>query len=424
MDIDVGNINAIKIWHDNSKPGAAWFLDTVIVRKKHSTCRSVTNIFVQRVTQISKILYGQACEQLQRNHKIRLSSSKDRDQYSLDGSLSRKSTLGKKVTWDEESIGSQDERYSHDSFRSKSKQAIIDHKRQRSPVSQQAEAGHFDHKATWISSHSYRDSKWRIKSIEEANSLKLDKSTQSLLLSDRLTSDSKIKTTINTRDDDVYEFQANSWLSKDKSDGKLEITLKPKATQLSSHSSNETKFKSSFDTHHDDRHTKHPSPSNLDMPPRSPRSVTPSDRHPRETTKPPIPESRESHRSSDLANLLKESSLDKYRRSASPSQSSPKHPRDHTERIVPSASERDLLAKLADPSPRHPPSAVKSLIDTYSSDLYKQSGRSPRSNLDRSSPLTSGRDLPPRPPLDPSFGPKSGVRSLIETSTHRSNPSK
>ncbi|CAF1040089.1 unnamed protein product [Adineta ricciae] len=420
MDIDVGNINAIKIWHDNSKPGAAWFLDTVIVRKKHSVCRSITNIFIQRVTQISKALYNQACEQLKRSHKIQFSSSKDKDHYSLDGSLSRKSTLAKKVTWDEESIGSQDERHSNDLLRSKSKQAIIDQKRQKSPVPQQAEAGHFDHKATWISSHNYRDNKWRIKSIEEANPLKLDKSTQSLLLSDRLTSDNKIKTTVNSRDDDIYEFQANCWLAKDKSDGQLEVTLKPKASQLSSHSSNETKFKSSFDTHHDDRHTKRSSPSERDIPLRSPRSITPSDRYPRETGKPPVSEARESHRTSDLLSQLKESSLDKNRRPASPSQS-PKHPRDHSERIVPSASERDLLAKLTDSSPRHPPSAVKSLIDTYSSDLYKQSGRSPRSNLDRSSPLTSGRDVPPRTPLGPSFGSKSGVRSLIETSTHRPN---
>jgi hypothetical protein len=35
MDIDVGKIDRIKIWHDNSKIGSAWFLDTVIIRKKH-----------------------------------------------------------------------------------------------------------------------------------------------------------------------------------------------------------------------------------------------------------------------------------------------------------------------------------------------------------------------------------------------------
>ena len=71
MDIDVGEIDRIKIWHDNSGAGSAWFLDSVIIRKKHSTCHTITNIYIQRLEEISKALYRQVREQIKKNSKVR-----------------------------------------------------------------------------------------------------------------------------------------------------------------------------------------------------------------------------------------------------------------------------------------------------------------------------------------------------------------
>ncbi|UJR15205.1 hypothetical protein I4U23_002164 [Adineta vaga] len=411
MDIDVGDINRIKIWHDNTKPGAGWFLDTVIIRKKHSTCRPISNSFIQRVTQISKVLYREAREQMKKNYNVRSSSLKENDPRSSD----RKSTSLKRVTFDKDSIGSQDERFDYDTQRQKNKQTSIDSKRHKDQLSNESISGHFDHRATWISSHTFTNNRWQIKSIEEQKSFNIDQSVRSSLLSDRLAIDSKIKTSTHDRDDDVYEFTANRWLAKDEHDGKLEVSLSPKAKQLSTDTKNESK--STTDTTTDlNKHKLRPtSSSSVDIP------------NDDQNTK------RSSQRSSGALSQLKESFLDKYQRPLSPSQTT-KSPRDKTERTVPSASEKDLPAKSSGQSTYGSQSAVKSLIDRTSSDFRTQHSPSPRFDQRANSPVSGNRDLPPRTSAEPSsvlksanerdsrtklsgqstYGSQSAVKSLID----------
>lgn len=219
MDIDVGKIDRIKIWHDNTGAGSAWFLDSVTIRKKYSTCSMISNIYIQRLEQISQVFYRQNSNDDHGNNRSILRSPIMSDRISLQ----------KKVTWDEHSIGSQDDLFSKDSAHlSTTKQST----------------GHFEHRAHWISSHSLTyDHQWQIQSIEETNSFDLDQSTRALLLSDR----SKVKSS----NDEIYEFQANRWLAKDKEDGKTEVSLTGKLTHQSSNSTHSLKPKedSKMSTH-------------------------------------------------------------------------------------------------------------------------------------------------------------------------------
>jgi len=222
MDYDVGEIEQIKIWHDNSGVGAAWYLESVVIRKLHSTNRTVTNVYTQRLDQISQVLYKQAREQIRKQFSS--SKSKESDELGSNRSILRSLMLSdkmnsqKKVRWDEQSLGSQD-----DPIRINTKQ-MRDKQNKLLEKSFQIDSGHFDHRAYWISSHVYENNKWKIDSIEEQNRFNLDESVRSTLLSDRLTSNKKLQMASNERDDEVYEFDANRWLEKDK----LEVYLTPK----------------------------------------------------------------------------------------------------------------------------------------------------------------------------------------------------
>lgn len=222
MDYDVGEIEQIKIWHDNSGVGAAWYLESVVIRKLHSTNRTVTNVYTQRLDQISQVLYKQAREQIRKQFSS--SKSKESDELGSNRSILRSLMLSdkmnsqKKVRWDEQSLGSQD-----DPIRINTKQ-MRDKQNKLLEKSFQIDSGHFDHRAYWISSHVYENNKWKIDSIEEQNRFNLDESVRSTLLSDRLTSNKKLQMASNERDDEVYEFDANRWLEKDK----LEVYLIPK----------------------------------------------------------------------------------------------------------------------------------------------------------------------------------------------------
>jgi hypothetical protein len=260
MDIDIGKIDRIKIWHDNSGVGSAWFLDSVIIRKKYSTCHIISNIYIQRLEHISKALYRQIAQQIKQTSKVRTSSVNGNERRSMDRSSLKsndynenglrdrlgssrgilrsptmydKASLQKKVTWDEQSISSQDDLLSMNSQRSMAMQRIPEQKHKKED-SLPHETGHFNHQAYWISSHNYIENKWKIESIEEINSFHFDQSTRSLLLSDRSAINHQIKTSIRDNEDEIYECQANRWLAKDKEDGKLEVYLSAKLTHPSS----------------------------------------------------------------------------------------------------------------------------------------------------------------------------------------------
>ena len=247
MDIDIGKIDRIKIWHDNSGPGSAWFLDSVIIRKKYSTCYTISNIYVQRLEQISQVLYRQTWELMNKNSMVRESAvnEDERRLNEYNGSKDRlgnsrgilrspimydKVNLQKKVTWDEQSIGSQDDLLSLNSERSMTK--TEQHPKKEGSFSR--EIDHMDHQVYWISSHNYINNQWQIESIEEISSFHLDQSTRSLLLSDRSTRHHQNKTSIDANEDEIYACQANRWLAKDKEDGKLEVNLSAKLIHQSS----------------------------------------------------------------------------------------------------------------------------------------------------------------------------------------------
>ena len=437
MDIDVGIIDRIKVWHDNTGVGPAWLIDSVIVRKKHSTCRPITNIFVQRLEQISKVLYRQACEQIKKSHQRRTSSTKGNDQYLTDRRTSKfkdyddagnrgilrspviydKANSQKKVRWDEQSLGSQDEPVSIDTQRMKNKQTIVEQKRRKDISPSQIDSGHFDHQAYWISTHNYDDKKWDIQSIEETKSFDLDESTRSLLLSDRLTINNKIKTPIQEKDDDVYEFQANHWLDKDKNNGKLEVYLTPLSMHLSTHTKDEAKSRPS--DHINDSKKKHPpstskSSSNIrqdkyadddskrsskfDLGPleRSPRSSTYLDHSPRDTFKTQLDDSRSTQRST--LKRQEESSTDKSHQ--------------HT-------NDRDLPSKVSREPPYHSRSSAASVVDTRSSPSYNQHSKSPRlydeeSATDKPYQRTNDRDLLSNVSREPAYHTRTSAASVVD----------
>ncbi|CAF4357454.1 unnamed protein product, partial [Adineta steineri] len=92
-----------------------------------------------------------------------------------------------------------------------------------------------------------------------------------------------------------------------------------------------------------------------------------------------------------------------------------KPPRDNRDRVTPSSSERELLARITGEPPHHSRSAATSVLDTRSSDLYNQYSRSPRSNNEPASPLTSNRDVSARKPSELSHHSRPAATSLIDT---------
>ena len=236
MDIDVGKIDGIKLWHDNSKPDSDWFIESITIVKKHSTCHTISNIYTQRIKQITNVLYRRSRAQPPtkspsskgKDHlSVHRGSSKLKHSASADSherlgssrsilrspTLNEKMNLQKKVTWDEQSINSQDDSLSIESER-------------RSTITR-ANITDEKHQLHWISSHSYRDNQWTIRSIEEKQSFDLDQSTRALLLSDRL----PVKPSDRGHDDEIYQFDAQRWSAKDKEDAKLGLFLTPKKSK-------------------------------------------------------------------------------------------------------------------------------------------------------------------------------------------------
>ncbi|CAF3634455.1 unnamed protein product [Rotaria socialis] len=261
MDIDIGIIDRIKIWHENSSLGAAWFLESVIIRKKYSTCHIISNVYLQRIEHLCRYFYRQASEPTKKDPVVRRNLRNDEDHGSIshqslkpkyshmNGSNNRlensrsilrsptvydKVNFRKKVSWDEQSIGSQDDAHSIDSQRMKPMQTIDEQQSYKRDSFSQELNNQTNHEILWISSHNFADNKWKIKSIEETNSFNLDSSTRTLLRSDRLLIDSSIQKSANEDQDEIYEFQANFWLKKDKPNDKLEAYLTPQSIHQSS----------------------------------------------------------------------------------------------------------------------------------------------------------------------------------------------
>ena len=353
MDIDIGEIDRIKIWHDNSGPGSAWFLDSVVIQKKYSTCYTISNIYVQRLDEISNALHRQVHEQMKKNFTVHTHSASQRSLKPNNGptdslgssrgilrspTMYDKASLQKKVSWNEKSIGSQDDLLSMDSQRSKSMQSLNEKKREKEDSSHH-ESGHFDHQVYWISSHSYTDHQWKIKSIEEINSFDFDQTTRSLLLSDRLTLNKKIKTTAHDGEDEIYEFQANHWLAKDKEDGKLEVYLTSKLIHKSTIASNKSidskkKHLSSQNIHSRAPHHKYDHEENLNEPKRSSsKDLGPIERSPKGVTP------------NDVRLSKSNPPIDQFS-SSSPITQRLKSSRNINDRSSPLSSERELLARI------------------------------------------------------------------------------
>lgn len=244
MDIDIGKIDRIKIWHDNSGMNPSWFLDSIVIRKKYSTCSTISIIYTQRLEQISQVLYRQNHESMikqstvlsESGQNVKMNGNNDygsKDRLNSSRGILRSPTmydkinLQKKVTWDEQSIGSQDDLLSVTSYRSLPTRTASDVKH-REGDSLSDKTGHVEHQAYWISSHNYVDHQWKIASIEEMNSFYLDSTTRSILLSDRSTMNASSKISLHQNEDEIYECSANRWLGKDKEDGKLEVHLPAK----------------------------------------------------------------------------------------------------------------------------------------------------------------------------------------------------
>ncbi|CAF4210503.1 unnamed protein product [Rotaria sp. Silwood2] len=470
MDIDIGKIDRIKIWHDNSNIGSAWFLESIIIRKKYSTCYTISNIYIQRVEQISNALYRQVYKNMNINSNVRTTSSKNEDEHiSIDRqsfklknsdnnglndrlgssrSILRSPTiydkinLRKKVTWDEQSIGSQDDLFSIDSQRLKTMQPI-DEQQHNKNNSFYYESNHIDHEIYWISSHNYMDNKWKIKSIEEINSFDFDSSIRSLLLSDRLIINNNMKTHVDENNDEIYEFQANCWLGKDKQDGKLDIYLTPKSIHKSSLSSDvnidlkkkhiiqsnirsDTQSKK-YDNEDNKQESKYSSPYNLGPIEKSSRNLNLhnlrlSSSHLPNTSKTQLPNSHTFQEninpSSRLNTTLKtndellriNSSIDKFPPQSSSLTQHLKSPRNINDFTYPLTSEQELLTRITSSEPSHHPRPTTTPLLSLS-----QRSKLPFNTNDRTAPITSEQSSSIKILNQPPSHPRSSSTALLSS---------
>ena len=421
MDVDVGKIDRIRIWHDNSGSTPGWFLSSVVVRKKYSSSRTIASIFVKRLEEISQAYYRHGRAQLKKVSADKMAGSErrrdarsreDGDASSNDrlGSnrsilrspvMSKNEALQKKVSWGESSTD---------------KQRTREPKRRPDDSPPTIESGHIEHQAFWISSHRFVEQKWKIKSLEESNALDLDSSTRSLLLSDRAAAHTKTRPSDEAKDDDTYEFEANRWLAKDEEDRQTEVTLKPKSSRLSAHSTNESKSPPAADVRKkspvstertpldprsrklDDEYIQRSSPR---IPPpieRSPRALGSLDRSPRELSRTLLGDT--------LAPPRPTANSSGAIRRAEPT-ASMKSSQRPTESPFLSNGDRDLLARLTGEPPPKARSTAASLFDGRSSPNLRTA---PNPHATR--PLAREQDWLSRAPAEPLARPKSAARSI------------
>lgn len=417
MDNDVGKIEQIKIWHDGSGIGAAWLLDSVTIRKKYSTCRLIADTYVQRLEQIAQVFYNQTIEKLKKEFNPRTSNLRDYDDLLSNRSILRsplpndRTGLQKKnVTWSGKTVDPKER---------------ADIKRTNSNASLEIKSGHFQHHAYWISSHSYNDKKWKINSIEETNKYDLDPTIIRSLLSDRHAMSSKMKSLIDEKDDEVYEFEAKSWLGK-KGTSPPEIYLKPKSMQPSSSRSQSTldtlkrpgsslsKALSDYlaEKSHDEN-SKHSSKFDLGPLEKSPRSLTHSDRHLRDMSKTQLDDPHSSHRSdqkisSATSKRQEQFMMDKYHQR-------PSSPLSNPTLKIPSTSERDSKSRLShEPTQPSRYSPSSSFMDTRLSSGTNFHLKVPTYSKESGSPSTSHRDFSERMSTDSAAKSKPITRTNFD----------
>ena len=217
MDIDVGPIERIKVWPDLSKSGppSSIHLDSIIIYKKYSLSQSIPLIYNDRLEQISNALYRRGNSKGVSVHRSddRISNGKNSGHERLGSSrsilrsltVSDKVNFHKKVTWDEQSLTSQDD------------SILIDQPSRTRMLNTNEQ---IDHQIIWISSHNYLDHQWMIRSIEENQSFDFDSTTRSRLLSDRL----PMKTSQHGYQDEIIQFDIQRPFGKDK---QIEMILTP-----------------------------------------------------------------------------------------------------------------------------------------------------------------------------------------------------
>lgn len=194
----MGPIERIKLWPDPSKSGPPpTHLESIIITKKYSLSERVAEIYKERLEQISRVLYRRINGKT--SHE-RLGSGRS---ILRSPSVSEKGSFPKKVTWDEQSLTSQDDSIPFEQ-----------QWRTRSMNTNEEENHAIEDQLYWLSSHNYLDQQWTIRSIEESHSFEMDSSTRSRLLSDRLTTKTAAAQSMK---DEIYSFDPSHSLTKDKS---------------------------------------------------------------------------------------------------------------------------------------------------------------------------------------------------------------
>jgi hypothetical protein len=229
MDIDVGQIERIKVCHDCSKCATGWFLESIVIVKKYSTCRTISDIHRQRVEHIAHSLYCRTSEQSNNNEssKEKPMTTKDVCQPSKTyRSILRRSrshdrnVCHKTVTWNEQSITSHVDALPMEYSSRTGTFSNVNEK--------QFKSDSFDHQIYWISSHSYDNDQWTIESIEEnIHAFDIDRTRREQLLSDRL----PMKTFDEQHNDEIYQFDAHRWLTNNRDNETTEVYLMPVSYQ-------------------------------------------------------------------------------------------------------------------------------------------------------------------------------------------------
>ena len=435
MDVDVGKIDGIRIWHDNSGSAAGWFLSSVVVRKKYSSSRTIASTFVKRLEEISQAYYRHGRVQLKKASADKnAGSERRRDARSREDSdissndrlgsnrsilrspiMSKSEALQKKVSWGESTMSSQEK------LSSANVQRAREQRRRPDDSPPTIESGHIEHASYWISSHRYAEQKWKIKSLEESNALDLDPSTRSLLLSDRAAAHVKARPSDEVNDDDTYEFEANRWLAKDEEDRQIEVTLKPKSSRLSTQSTNESKSPPAADA-------RKKSPVNTERTSLDPRSRKLNDEYiQRSSPRIPSPIERSPRALASLDRSLREPSPRELSRTVLGDTLAPSRPTVNTSgairRAEPTASmkstqrptdssyltdsDRDLLAKLTGELPPKARPTTGSVFEGRSSPNLRSA---PHPLAAR--PLATEQDWLSRRPTESLARPKSAARTI------------
>lgn len=185
MDIDIGRIKKIEIGHDNTGPGAGWYLETVTIRKKISNCREIGESFIRQTEEWSEILQD------------RISESSEKGLARDDRPASSRSIL----------------RSPTDSARSASQKRVSWNKEE----TENAKSSRKSHQVRWISSYQFVDEKLTYRAADASRE-------------DEYSTKKSVKISTNgDPDDEIYQFKADRWLADDENDKRLSVILTPES---------------------------------------------------------------------------------------------------------------------------------------------------------------------------------------------------